>query len=428
MVCVSATSSTVLRRANPMPTMRPRRCMLLREVHSPEGIAPAARPFWQVETPVVAELALVSGTLSEASVSVAPMRCPPIPSQECVASVQKWALQDTHTLGFRVDTGNGLKALTRQLAHTLLPCTDAATRPVLVDVGAAMHSTKMWFKRMNPDDSDALYLLAGFNDVADVHAFESNANKAQEIEDVARQREQTAPFVHRLSVHAMGVGDEVRRDRVARCGYANTWQLEQTAPDQGRTCPLGEAINVTTLDAFAADMSWRRILYVKVDVEGGELQVVNGMQRLLRERRVELASFEYAVNWHPLFSKAGALTPDEILRLKNASLAHFQQTLYAHGYHTYLIHAAPARWMGKTQRRTLNRFKNEPVITLLPVYGRFWHPAFEICADRKRFYKHLGHCWNDLLVVRRGNRCVKQRILKLLHGPDDVYPECQGCI
>jgi hypothetical protein len=192
---------------------------------------------------------------------------------------------------------------------------------------------------------------------------------------------------------------------------------------------LGEAVNVTTLDAFAADMSWRRILYVKVDVEGGELQVVNGMQRLLRERRVELASFEYAVNWHPLFSRDGALTPGErVLRLRNASLAHFQQTLYAHGYHTYLIHAAPARWMGETQRRTLNRSKNEPVITLLPVYGRFWHPEFEICADRKRFYKHLGHCWNDLLVVRRGSGCVKQRILKLLHGPDDVYPECQGCI
>merc|ERR1711988_926989 len=105
---------------------------------------------------------------------------------------------------------------------------------------------------MNADDSDALYLLAGFGEAADVHAFESNAVKAKEILDVAKQREQTAPFVHRLYVHAMGVGDTAGHDRVAICGTENMWRLAQTTPWLGRRCKYGSSVNVTTLDAFAA--------------------------------------------------------------------------------------------------------------------------------------------------------------------------------
>lgn len=369
----------------------------------------------------------MSSPTSAADVMRAPCGHAP-PTAGCVASVHRWALNETHTAGFRVQTANGLKVIARQLARTLLPCTagtSAAERPLVVDVGAAMHSTEMYFKRMNPDDSDALYLLAGFGANADVHAFDANADKAQQIVDVAQRRSQTAPYVHRLTVHAEGVSDTVRRDRVAMCDEKNTWQLATTGPGQHRRCPLGGAVNVTTLDAFAAG---RPILYAKVDVEGGELQVVHGMRRLLRERAIELASFEYGVNWHPLFHKMGALTADERRALpQNATLRNFEATLSAHGYDTYLIHATPPRWMGPPQHRTTRSKHAEPIITLLPIYGPFWHPAFEICADRGRFYGHLGHCWNDLLVMPHGSGCVKRRMLEWLHGTDDVYPECHGC-
>ena len=353
------------------------------------------------------------------------------PTDACVASVHKWALNESSGLGFRVNAANGLKWLTSRLADAvLLPCADPATRPVLVDVGAAMHSTKMWFKRMNPDDSDALYLLADFKDRGDVHAFESNAAKAQEIVDVAKEREPTAPYVRHLSVHAMGVADAERTDHVARCGWPNTWMLKHTS--QGRACGRGHAVNTTSLDAFARHRAWSRIAYVKVDVEGAEVQVLRGMHQMLREGRVTLASFEYAVNWSPLFDKPRALTANETRGLGDASLAQFQRTLWhEYGYRTYLIHAVPARWVGAAPRRTRTASKNAtaapvPLVTLVPIYGKFWTPELEICANRRRFYGNWGHCWSDVLVVHHAARCVRKRLLALMHGTDAVFPGCEG--
>ena len=128
-------------------------------------------------------------------------------------------------------------------------------------------------------------------------------------------------------------------------------------------------------------------LYIKVDVEGGEWDVLHGMRNLLRSRAVALLSFEYAVRWHPLFSRGRgqpvALSADERNRTAHRSLARFQRRLSAFGYDTYLINAGD-RGSG---------------VVLVPVHDDFWHEDFEICANRARYYGH-AHCWNDLLVVR----------------------------
>ena len=81
--------------------------------------------------------------------------------------------------------------------------------------------------------------------------------------------------------------------------HPNEWTVEGVGRKE-ETCRLGAALNVTTLDAFAEALPLP-LLYVKVDVEGGELEIVKGMGRLLGARRVRIMSFEYA-GWTGAFA------------------------------------------------------------------------------------------------------------------------------
>ena len=83
-------------------------------------------------------------------------------------------------------------------------------------------------------------------------------------------------------------------------------------------------MNITTLDHFARLHG--PLLYAKIDVEGGEWNVLRGMEGLLRAQEVQLLSFEYASGWHPLFSEQRPLTDVERLGV-HSTLHRFQQKL-----------------------------------------------------------------------------------------------------
>ena len=101
------------------------------------------------------------------------------------------------------------------------------------------------------------------------------------------------------------------------------------------------------------------------------------------------------------------------------TLFRFQQRLSALGYDTYLIHARPSKEAGAS------RGVHARDVTLVPVYGNFWHDDYEICFDRKVAYgRYTEWCWNDLFVVRRCNKCVKRTMLKALQGGRQLFPSC----
>jgi FkbM family methyltransferase len=54
-----------------------------------------------------------------------------------------------------------------------------------------------------------------------------------------------------------------------------------------------EVVRTITLDAFCAERGIDRIHFLKMDIEGHELQALHGAQRLLLERRVDALSFEF---------------------------------------------------------------------------------------------------------------------------------------
>ena len=103
------------------------------------------------------------------------------------------------------------------------------------------------------------------------------------------------------------------------------------------------------------------------------------------------------------------------------TLFRFQQRLSALGYDTYLIHARPSKEAGAS------RGVHARDVTVVPVYGNFWHDDYEICFDRKVAYgRYQEWCWNDLFVVRRCNKCVKRTMLTQgASGREATLPELQ---
>ena len=59
-------------------------------------------------------------------------------------------------------------------------------------------------------------------------------------------------------------------------------------------------------------------------------------------------------------------------------------------------------------------------ITLVPVHGGFWRPQLEICLHQQSFYGG-NTCWNDVLVARRDNRCLKRALLRNITGTEQRF-------
>lgn len=58
--------------------------------------------------------------------------------------------------------------------------------------------------------------------------------------------------------------------------------------------PLREyAIKIDTIDNYCAKNGVKRIDFLKIDVEGNELEVLKGAQKMLREDRIKIVQFEY---------------------------------------------------------------------------------------------------------------------------------------
>jgi FkbM family methyltransferase len=107
-----------------------------------------------------------------------------------------------------------------------------------------------------------------------------------------------------VTIHAIAAGrtNEVRdlylRGEVSAVNslFADSMYAAVTGTEQVRVVPLDDLIDVQP------DL-------VKIDVEGGELDVVAGMPRLMRHRAIQLI-----VEWHPRLQEAAGFPPDALPR------------------------------------------------------------------------------------------------------------------
>jgi FkbM family methyltransferase len=115
-----------------------------------------------------------------------------------------------------------------------------------------------------------------------VHAFEPNPEMFQRLEENVRFNPQLADG--RIACHRLALGEKAA-------------EAEFFCPVEGREgvgglkdiqrAPLGKVIKVAvqTLDQFLAEHAVTRVDFIKMDVEGGELGVLKGATRLLKDLR-----------------------------------------------------------------------------------------------------------------------------------------------
>ena len=227
----------------------------------------------------------------------------------CVAPCRANLLRfsQNSTLGFVVPASKALKKLTghfgilrtavlaaaRAAADTQLLA--AAEMPIALDVGAAAYGHKHW-----ADGSDSLLLLEQFQHVsgAQIHAFEMQPDLAEKLGQVARRQQARQRSTTMFKVYKYGLSDVPSTGHavtsMAGATVRNTFSLGGGVTKQSARVVL--SVNVSTVDLWAHSQALRRpILYVKVDVEGGEPKVLAGMQALLRSPHAPIfMSFECA--------------------------------------------------------------------------------------------------------------------------------------
>jgi FkbM family methyltransferase len=239
-------------------------------------------------------------------------------SDACRQSTVAFAL--AHLSGFSVPANNGLKRITAQFARLrqrVLAETQAeaggakpramlasAQRPIVIDVGAAYYGA--------PEDdegSDAMLVLKASDVIVDVHAFEMKPSMARALRIRAMPLLSKAPHGSNLTVVEMGIGAEpavLRASPMAGTDKARTLTLSRSTASG--TSRKGNAFDarITSLDVYSAECQFDRpIFYIKIDTNGHEPAVVQGMTKMLRNRNSSplFISLEYGIGYQAFFTK-----------------------------------------------------------------------------------------------------------------------------
>lgn len=121
-----------------------------------------------------------------------------------------------------------------------------------------------------------------------VVAFEPVTRYCEHIRRIAELNPAYALQVENLALGAVDGTAQIAVSRDNNIGW-NT-MVPAFMSDQ---VPAYEAVTVATLDGYAAKLGLNRITMIKIDVEGFEMQVLNGMSRIIVESR-PVIYLEYA--------------------------------------------------------------------------------------------------------------------------------------
>lgn len=128
-----------------------------------------------------------------------------------------------------------------------------------------------------------------------VHAFEIAPRTAEELRSNA-----VAAFPDRLIVNDFGLGDREgaitiyfsEESTTATSTIRDVFLI--SAAEHGIRAPLTEvAARITTGDAYLREHGLERVNFLKIDVEGAEVAVLDGFREAFERGAIELVQFEY---------------------------------------------------------------------------------------------------------------------------------------
>lgn len=319
---------------------------------------------------------------------------------------------------------------------------------VLIDIGAYITSTR---DTTEVQEVMRVFAQKGLQPPL-VHAFDT-----QSIATVRQIMGLKFPGAlnHTFFVHEMGIGasDEVRE--------VDHWTIGKAVPVAKRGRRRGPVTTqMRSLESFCEEHGVAHVDFIKVDTEGHEWAVLEGLRRIMQKSR-PLVIFEYGHGWESQWRAAlregkGAALPSgpndipaaitnpshegfqvwlkwnkkssrrrqhiprpymnmSVAQLERygarATLHQFcQSEMDALGYDCYFL----AAWRDQRSRKTRE--------LLVPISGVFWDDAHELCLRWFELGVWRG-CWTDFVAVPRGGR-----VLAALMGayPDNrrVFPDC----
>ena len=121
-----------------------------------------------------------------------------------------------------------------------------------------------------------------------IHAFEPASRTYAALEERLRGRE-------RVAIHNFGFSDDnVHRDLYASPGQSGLSSVYQRQLDhRNLRMEKSESIELRKLDDFCQEESIGAIQFLKLDVEGHELSVLKGAERMLSEGRISSIQWEF---------------------------------------------------------------------------------------------------------------------------------------
>lgn len=151
------------------------------------------------------------------------------------------------------------------------------TSPVLFDVGA--HTGDY-----------ASTLLKSFKGQCTLHSFDPGKKAYQSLLTIKDKR---------FSCHNIGFSDKAGESELFVGDNASVWSsLYEVNHHFGRydiQLTQKEKVQLTTIDLFCRDMNIQKINFLKIDVEGHELAVLKGAERMLKNNNIDLIQFEFGV-------------------------------------------------------------------------------------------------------------------------------------
>ena len=100
----------------------------------------------------------------------------------------------------------------------------------------------------------------------------------------------------RVECFRLALGAANSTGEMALCGNSDQFFLLRQSKEVPTTTYKTEAVEITTLDEFCRTKGIDHIDYLKVDTEGGDLDVLRGSVTLLREQRIDFVQVEAGMN------------------------------------------------------------------------------------------------------------------------------------
>ena len=178
---------------------------------------------------------------------------------------------------------NGEYALQGWVLEALEDWPDRNAASVILDVGA------------NLGDWSANFLdelrVRDLNRAARIYAFEPAPDQRASLMDRLADEIKTGT----VSVHRLAVGAEAGHVRFVVTGADSGTSAIATGEDSASGSKI--EVDVATLDDIAKELEIDKVLFLKIDTEGNDFNVISGASRILEEERVKVVQFEYNWRW-----------------------------------------------------------------------------------------------------------------------------------